>query len=301
MALLACVCWVVDRLRRQPHLPATRLVRLIAVLTAVEFVGLIRIAIVWLRSSTGDEHKLTRLLGWYTQTLLRGVAWAVGTTIEWHGTEHAATGPVVVAARHTSFFDAVIPGALLAHHNHLVPLHVVTKGLQYGPCIDIVGHWIPTVFISRAPEAGSAPADIADLATHLTTESAAVIFPEGTFRNPARFERAVNRVASTPELAARAAQLRHVLPPRPAGTWTLLQGNPEADLVICANTGLERWGSLRQIRSAGTANAPIQIGAWRIDRKHIPTDVDEFGIWFLDQWIEVDDWVSARAQTEFEV
>jgi hypothetical protein len=48
----------------------------------------------------------------------------------------------------------------------------------------------------------------------------------------------------TPEAAARASRLKHVLPPRPLGTLSLLEARPDMDVVFCAHTGLEETNRL---------------------------------------------------------
>jgi 1-acyl-sn-glycerol-3-phosphate acyltransferase len=201
-----------------------------------------------------------------------------------------------MVARHTSFFDAVIPATVLSQRNQLLAHHIVTHELRYSPCIDIVGHRFPNRFIKRTPGEGSAElGPIRDIGGLLDDRSAAIIFPEGTFRTPERFERAVRRIGRRqPDLAARASELAHVLPPRSNGTFALLQGAPTADLVVCTNTGFESFGSIKDIVTQPFTDKPIIVETWRIARADIPDDADAFSDWLFDQYVLIDEWVKAQ-------
>ncbi len=294
------VTWLVDRVRGDRHLPRYSVARLVGVLGINECVWLVRLLWVWFRYRAGrsgepDEalttvHRI--MMGGYTSSLLRWVTWAFGTTVQWSSRD-LGPGPMVVAARHTSFFDAVIPAALLTQHNDLLPAHVVTRGLRYSPCIDIVGGWIPTQFIDRTPERASAEIDgLVTFGQVANNTTATIIFPEGTFRTPERFDRAIAKLTETePQAAVRARQLRHGLPPRPAGLWALLEGCPNADLGVITNTGLEKLATVRSIRSTGQLTSPVTISCWRIDRELIPRDFASFSSWLLDEYQVIDDWV----------
>ncbi|MEM7095826.1 MAG: 1-acyl-sn-glycerol-3-phosphate acyltransferase, partial [Actinomycetota bacterium] len=213
-----------------------RLVLLVTGGLTIEMTGVLAAFLLWLGTGFGVFTRLIptrrrwqlnrRLMGAYTAAVFWWIAKILGTHIEWRSRGDTITGPVVLMARHTSFFDALIPATVLSHHHGLLAHHVVTSGLRIMPCIDLIGHRFPTRFIRRTPDEDSHElVEIEQLGTHLDGRSAAVIFPEGTFRNPARFERAIDRLRRrSPEIADRAAALRHVLPPRPAGTRALLRG-----------------------------------------------------------------------------
>jgi hypothetical protein len=123
--------------------------------------------------------------------------------------------------------------------------------------------------------------------------SAAIIFPEGTFRDEARFERAVRRLRRrSPDLAEIAERFEHVLPPRSSGTLALLEGAADADVLICANTGLEPFSTLAEIRSSLVAERPIVVETWRIPRAEVPSEPRQFNRWLLEQYGHIDRWVS---------
>lgn len=284
-----------------------RLVCLAAGALVIEICGMVGALVAWVITGFGlfrhqrwSWHVHRSLMGRYTSTLLRLIARVLGTRVEWRA-DPIPSGPVVVLARHTSFFDALIPATLVADRNALLPHHVVTTGLRYLPCIDLVGHRFPTRFIRRSPGEGSAELiEITKLASYLDDRAAAIIFPEGTFRSPERFDRAVQRLRRRhPDLADRAAGFRHVLPPRSSGAHALLAGCPEANVVICVNTGLEPFGTLAEINASLVADRPIIVDTWNVQRADIPEDADAFNEWLFDEYLRIDEWVeSQRSSSE---
>lgn len=297
---LALVSDVVRGRREGQH------VRLLFMVTAgliVESLGLFAALIAWVRSGFGflwrpetrwHLHRAT--MGWYARAMLWVITRALGTHVVWHDKADLSSGPVVLLARHTSFFDALIPATLLSQRNKLLAHHVLTEGLRYAPCIDVVGHRFPLEFVNR--QSGDSEAKLASieaLGRVVNERSAAVIFPEGTFRTPKRFAFALERVAEhRPTHLEQVKRFRHVLPPRTNGTLALLAGAPQADVVLCMNTGLEPFGTLRQIVTNPRATRPVIVATERIARADIPTDPGELEQWIIDQFDRIDNWVSTH-------
>lgn len=287
-----------------------RRVLLVTVALVIEVLGLIAALVLWvitgfgLATSTRWSHRLhARLMGFYTSALLGLITRFLVDGIEpVKGLDTLSPGPIVVAARHTSFFDALLPASLMQRkHHRLIPHHVLARGLILAPCIDVVGHRFTNEFVRRV-RAGdnreSAQLDrIRALGSELDLDSGAVIFPEGTFRTPERFQRAIERARMRdPEQAERLSTLAHTLPPHPNGVFTLLEGSPTADLVICLNTGLESFNSAATVAALARSSRPLRVECWRFERSSIPTaDRHVFAEWFVDRWFEVDAWVEANA------
>ncbi len=203
----------------------------------------------------------------------------------------------IVLARHASHADALLPLILFGNMGGHRLLYTLKEELQWAPAMDIVGNRLPNVFVNRTPGPDSALEDrIEALATLVDDDHVAVIFPEGTFFTPQRLERAATRIAETrPDLEAAARSLRHLLPPRPAGTNSLLRGAPTADLVLVAHVGMEEFGDLAAIRRNLPLAEPVRVRLWRIPRGDVPVDEDEFVEWLLARWIDVDRWIETRA------
>ena len=202
--------------------------------------------------------------------------------------------------RHTSIGDAAIPAVLLGALLGLDVRYVVKRELQWSPCIDLVGHRLPHHFVERSTDDNRGElAAIRRVATGLDEHTSVVLFPEGTFHSDARHRRAVERLrsGSRPELARRAEQLQHLLPPRPAGTLALLDGAPDADVVVLGHLGLERFSSLRAIRRAVPFTAPVRVWLWRVPRAEIPEGVTARVDWLYDQWAALDASIAQRATT----
>jgi hypothetical protein len=86
------------------------------------------------------------------------------------------------------------------------------------------------------------------------------------------------------------------LPPRPGGVLGLLEAAPQADVVVCAHTGLEGTASLAQIWNGALLNCTLQVEFRRIARRAIPPGSDGGLAWLLEEWRRVDAWLRERQQ-----
>ena len=75
-----------------------------------------------------------------------------------------------------------------------------------------------------------------------------------------------------------ANRLRHLLPPRPAGTQAVLEELPHAVVVLLAPVGLEGFVGLAGIRKRvplqrrNGHRGSIDLAAWLLDRDEVPND-----------------------------
>ncbi len=76
----------------------------------------------------------------------------------------------------------------------------------------------------------------------------------------------------------------------------MLEAAPEADVVVCAHTGLEGTASLAQIWNGALLNCRLQVEFRRIARRAVPTASDGGHAWLLEEWRRVDAWVRERQQ-----
>jgi 1-acyl-sn-glycerol-3-phosphate acyltransferase len=278
-----------------------RVVLLVTGLLVIEAVGTIRAGTQWIRSGFGTRvagtpsqerhHALER---WWTgchRALLRRVA---GMRLEIEGEELLVSGPLIAVGRHTSHADAALPAWVLARDHGFRLRYVLKDDLQWSPCMDIVGNRLPNHFVDRDPQDPAAElAAVRDLVADMAPNEAAVIFPEGTFPTEQRRRRAVERIrAQDPDRAARVEDLAVLLPPRPGGTLAILEGAPDADVLLIAHVGFERLSSVGEIVRGLPFTEPCTVKLWRIPRREVPLDPDGRRRWLDDVWHDLDAWVA---------
>jgi len=231
-----------------------------------------------------------RLQRWWANGLVVGLRRTCRLTLTARHLEALVPGPVVVLPRHASLADALL-SAWFVTRPGLEPHYVLKRELLADPCLDIVGNRLPNHFLDRgAADAAPELAAIGALAAGVRDpDECIVIFPEGTRANPAKRARALARLAErNPERATTLSALRHLGPPRPAGTLAVLDGAPTADVVVMAHAGFEGLDTFGGILAAIPGTAPILIDCVRIPRSEVPTDAAARIAWLDAQWLALD-------------
>ncbi len=280
----------------------SRIWLLVLAAAATEIAGLawyagVRLAWLGRPDAPGSMAAWYRLEYWWTQRHLANVARFAGIRVSFDNLEVLEGGNAVLACRHVSHVDALVPALAAALSGNRVR-YTLKRDLRMLPTIDLLGDCTPNVWIDRSPEPGSEMLrELAELGTGIGPGEVAVIFPESTFFTPERRERALERLAQTrPDLAQRAGELRRLLPPRPAGTLALLEAAPDADVVIGANVGLEHGGSLAEIARRIPERVTIRMHMWRYPRAALPHDADRVAEWLLDRWLDMDRWIAEQTE-----
>jgi 1-acyl-sn-glycerol-3-phosphate acyltransferase len=299
LALLATI----DLLRGRWRLNLTRVYALGLAIVTVEFVAFWSGTVVAVITANGRliaESRWLQINFWLQNRWVAGQITAArittGLRVEVENIEVADEANAIVMARHLSHADALFPalvyGVMAGHELR----YMLKEELQWPPAMDLIGNRLPHVWIDRAPGPDSPLlAVMRRAAKDIDATTVACIFPEGTFFTPERLVRALDRLERTrPDLARAAAGLRHVLPPRPAGSVTLLDGAPEADVVVMGHIGLESFSSIRDIVGAVPISDPVVIHLWRHRRTEVPSDPDDQAIWLVERWVELDEWVAGR-------
>lgn len=300
--IASIVAFVQDRRARSGRFRQTRIVALIASLVTIDFVGRIVVFGIWLqgpvglnRTSPRIQNKYSSVMTWYTTKIMSIISTIAPLPIDTSELDDALLGGnAVVIGRHRSVFDAVLPAAIFGRLG-LTTLYVLKDELQWDPNLDVVGHRMGHVFVDRtAKDREGELTRIRELAARIDEYSIGVIFPEGTFFSETRLERAVKAIERrSPQRAAKAAQLRHMLPPRPAGMLAMLEGAPDADVIVLGHVGVEPFGSIPQIlENLGDKRQRLRLKAWRFDRSTIPTDTEAQIDWIDQRWLEMDEWIS---------
>ncbi|MGI9607443.1 MAG: 1-acyl-sn-glycerol-3-phosphate acyltransferase [Acidimicrobiales bacterium] len=292
-----------DVITRTPRLRRTRLSALICAFVLVDFAGMVLVALVWLTAPLGINIKGARtqrwyrwVMTWWTSAIMWSIRRIVPLPFDTSELDPALlAGNAIVIGRHRSLLDAVLPATLFGKRG-LTVMYTLKEDLRWEPNIDLVGHRMTHRFVTRNPQDLEAELQpIRDLAAELDAERVAVIFPEGTFFNEERKARVVASLeVRDPERVDAARSMAYVLAPRPAGTMALLDGSPDADVIMLGHVGFEPFGSRREIVRNIGAQHPIRLRAWRYPRREIPEDPEARIDWLFERWLEMDEWIASH-------
>jgi 1-acyl-sn-glycerol-3-phosphate acyltransferase len=297
---LALVAIVVDAAlwakRRKPWM-AIRLLAMLWWFLLGELYGLVGLMGIGLagagRDSTTRRRRVFRLKRRWLGSHLAGIRRLFRLNFETEGLELAGPGPVVVMIRHTSILDNVLPDAIIGRAHGMGFRFVIKRELEMLPTIDIGGRWVPTLFVRRASgETAAELGRLQSLTVNLSADEGVLIYPEGTRWTPEKLARAKTVIAERqPEMARLADGLQNVLPPRLGGSLALLQGTPEADVVIFGHVGLDGFEYISDIWSGGLIGTTVRLRFWRFPASSVPREREELTTWLYERWQELDDWI----------
>jgi 1-acyl-sn-glycerol-3-phosphate acyltransferase len=138
------------------------------------------------------------------------------------------------------------------------------------------------------------------LAQDLGKHEGVLIYPEGTRFSPERRVREISRIAERDDgLGARAARLRHLLPPRLGGVGALLDGAPDADVLVIAHQGLDGLQTISDIWRGGLVGLVVRVRITRVPRSAVPESGAARAEWLYGLWQDVDDWLEERLAHHF--
>jgi 1-acyl-sn-glycerol-3-phosphate acyltransferase len=299
--LIVSLAAVVDLSKRRPRLPTARVVLFLLQYGINDSVEILLAPVYWVRAGFGtrlDEaasvRRHQRLQEWSIAVLARRAERLLGIRLDIDADSSAALvpGPVIVLCRHVNLVDASLPTLLCQRVGHR-SRGVIMAEMLADPGFDLIYGRTGSVFIPR--ENGvDARALVRTLGRGVDESTAVVIFPEGRLFRPDRLARAITRLTvENPQRSARLASLSHVLPPRPAGVLALID-TIEADVVVIAHSGLDRFGSFKELAKAVPLTDPIRVTAWRVPRDQIPASDDDRIAWLDQQWLLVNDWIARQ-------
>lgn len=282
---------------RSPRLSTVRLVLLGIVYLVCESLGLLASLVLWL-GSLGDPE---RRLRWFRALQ---DAWAAaifaagrrifGLRVEVEGDDSLRPGPLVLLSRHASLVDTMLPAVHVSRRHGLRLRWVLKQELLWDPCLDVVGHVLPNVFVRRGSGDSAREIEaVRDLARGLGDDEGVLLYPEGTRFSPAVHARAMRSLAEAdPVRARRLAGLRHVLPPRPGGALAVLEACPPADVVLLAHAGLDGAARLADVWRGSLVGRRIRLCFRRIAASELPATPAERRNWLDAQWLALDEWVA---------
>src|SRR5579859_4893928 len=240
----------------------------------------------------------------FLDSLYRGVERTYGLRVEVEEPELTAeertarlARPVIVLSRHAGPGDSL----LLVHQLLSVygrrPRVVMKAALQFDPSLDVLGNRLPNVFVRQRQTGDAIFTDqIERLARGLGPNGALVIFPEGANWTPSRWRRGIRRLehAGRRDLAARAASMPNLLPPRPGGAWAAIAACPDADVIFVAHAGLDTIQSVGDVWRRFPVDQVIRARWWRVPSDQVPREAGHEARvqWLFGWWERIDDWIT---------
>ena len=98
------------------------------------------------------------------------------------------------------------------------------------------------------------------LAEDLGPDEGMLIFPEGTrFTEERRLAMIAKIAERDPALAARAEQIHHLLPPKVGGVLAILEGAPDADILVVGHTGFDGLRRMSEIWDGVLVGREIRV------------------------------------------
>jgi 1-acyl-sn-glycerol-3-phosphate acyltransferase len=276
--------------RGRLRLPTVRLLAFGLCWAWLELAGVAISGLLWLTGRGKSYRAHYWLMRWWAARLIGALRFTTGIKVAQVDADCLSPGPVVLLCRHASLADSLVSVWVSTTHMGMQPRYVLKRELLADPCLDIVGNRLPNHFLDReATDSAAELAAIGRLSNGMNAQQLAVIFPEGTRASINKRERALTKIAERdPERAQRLAGLRHLLPVRPAGTAALIDGCPDADIVIGWHVGFEGLDTFGGIlHHLARPPRPIRFRTRRIARRDVPGN-EAFTRWLDDVWIETD-------------
>lgn len=237
------------------------------------------------------------VLRWYVHGLSSRARSLLGIEVREHGMPQArqALGnraPVIVLSRHAGPGDTILLVDRLACHYGRRPSVVLRQALTLDPAIDLLTSRLPHGVIDNSDGTRSEEV-IERLAARLGPGGALLLYPEGGNFTPQRRRSALASLRGKGHRrAAKAAeQMANVLPPRPSGVVAALRGNPRADVVFVAHTGLGWAIDPRTIYRELPIGRHLHQGLWLVPAAEVPHADQEQTAWLNLWWQRVDAWV----------
>lgn len=291
---------IADVVRGRWRLPTVRLLAFAVCWAWLETVGVAIALALWLTGQGHNERAHYRLQRWWAARLMGSLGATTGIRVDAADSSCLAPGPAVMLCRHASLADSLLSAWVVTSKARMNPRYVLKRELLGDPCLDIVGNRLPNHFLDRNATDTAAELDsLRTLAQGLHDDQIAVIFPEGTRAAAKKRERAIAKITERdPERGQRLADLQHMLPPRPAGSLALIEGCPQADVIVAWHVGfdgLDTFGGI--LRHLARRPRPVQFHARRIPRADVPVG-EAFTRWLDEMWLQSDAAVHALLSPE---
>lgn len=281
--------------------------RLMVTYFALELATLIACGVLWLASGGGlligarpFQSLHYRLLRWFVHGFAR--RWLALLEIHMPAQEPTeasraleADGPLLFFSRHAGPGDSILLIDLLLTRFARLPSVVFKQSVAIDPCVDLIGHRLPHAVLDTSDKE-ECEARIEEVAAGLGSRGVLLLFPEGGNFTAERRRRAVRKLWRTGRgrEAARADRMSHVLPPRPAGALAALRGNPRADVIFGAHSGLGLAVFPREIWRETPFGKTFNTRMWLSPAAEHPLEPNAQVAWIYEWWKRLDEWIGEQ-------
>ncbi len=205
--------------------------------------------------------------------------------------------PLLFFSRHAGPGDTLLVVDMLQSDFDRLPSVVFKDTLAIDPCVDLVGHRLPHAVLDTS-DREECEARIKQVTTNLAPRGILVLFPEGGNVTAERRRSALRKLwrKGRRRQALAAHRMTHVMPPQPMGALAALSGNPDADVIFGAHTGLGLAAFPRELWKHTPIGQTLKERMWLAPADERPTDPEEQVEWLYDWWRRIDDWVDSQGE-----
>ncbi len=302
------VAIVVDLVTGLRRLPTVRLGLFAIVYMSYGWVALVTALYLWLGAGFGrslhqpgamNKHRIIQR--WWGGSLLSWARRLLNVRLEFADTADLPDGTFILASRHASMVDAILPIPLVTGRLDRFIHYILKDELRWDPAIGSYGPRLNSVFVARGRDTSGDLARIRSMALNAQPNAAIVIYPEGTYATRANRKRILASIRRktdsgemAPEALKQAEALNHLLPPKTLGITELQNAMPDAPIVLMGHVGLEGVAELHGLRQRLPLTQPVQVRWWVFDPGDVPADDDAFESWLNNAWVALDSWVGEQ-------
>jgi 1-acyl-sn-glycerol-3-phosphate acyltransferase len=305
--LIVLVGAVASALTRRPQ--PLLLARFLIAYFAHELGVLIACGAFWLASGFGLrmrspawQRRHHRLLEWFVHGLATRALSLLRITVAPDLAPEATAAlsrdrPLIFLSRHAGPGDTVILVDLLVSRYGRLPSVVFKDTLAIDPSIDLISHRLPHAVLDTT-DREECEERIEEVAAGLSPRGVLVLFPEGGNFTPERRRRALRMLwrKGRHREARAGAEMQHVMPPRPGGALAALRGNPSADVLFSAHTGLGLAAFPSELWHHTPIGRTFKARMWLVPAAERPRDEDELVRWLYEWWRRLDGWVDHQGE-----
>ncbi len=303
--VVAAVADLATGLRR---FPTVRLGLFAAVYLSWGLIALVTSTYLWLSAGFGqrlgsvgvmNKHRIVQRH--WANSLLSWARRLLDVRIEFPDSPTLPQQTFILASRHASMVDAIIPLPLVTDRLDRFAHYILKDELRWDPSIGSYGPRLNNVFVARGRDTDGDLDRIRTMALTAQPESTVIIFPEGTYATRSNRDRvlaSLRRKADvgeiSPEALERAEAFGHLLPPKTLGITELQNALPDAPIVVMGHVGLEGVAELGGLRKRLPLPRPVKVRWWVFEPSEVPADDDAFELWLNETWAQLDRWVDEQ-------